>query len=382
MDDALLKGYAATKVAEALANYALADEPLSKSPRWKRRSRPSGADYFERDDRRFWHRALNKELPPEVGFYCAALTEWVARIPGLYFHEGSSQRRTVDLSHVLFRTEQHVTYDPPGKSQVVLGGIGTLKLPPAEDGYRLVTLSSNFNASTGVPALVSPDVWDTLKLAEGCVLRISQAPCRDMPLKWAKSFPSTSGIRRPCVVLDDVAHIEVFERKAPIVVHPFAVMEYQEGDAQFHDFVFVTVNTREKTMRRGVTKFFENYRKDRGREGIYLTSADIVEPMWEATFADPSDMRQTKAPQLRLIQQRVEETVAGEDVTAALIRKLCSLSTPSDLKHLSEKAGIPYRRWWVEGRPLADVAQRLVDAAIHSGKQLALLQVVHQEFAS
>lgn len=242
-----------------------------------------------------------------------------------------------------------------------------------------MTLSANFNASTGIPALVSPDVWDALNLAEGCFLRVYPSPCRDMPLKWAKSFPSTSGIRRPCVILDNVNQIEVLDRKAPVMAHPFAVMEYQEGDAQFHDFVYVTVNTLEKTMRRDVTKFFESYRKDRGREGIYLTSADIVEPMWEATFEDPSDMRENKAPQLRLIQQRVKETVAGKDVTDALIRKLCKLSTPSDLKHVSAKADIPYRRWWAEGKTLAEMAQRLVDDAIRSDKQLALLQVVHQE---
>lgn len=147
MEDALLKGYAATKVPEPLANCALADEPLSKSPRWKRRSKPGNRVYFEFEDRWFWHRAFNKELPSEIAFYCAALTEWVAR-------------------------------------------------------------------------------------------------------------------------------------------------------------------------------------------------------------------------------------------TDALIRKLCRLGTPSELKQLSEKAGISFRRWWVEGKPLADVVQRLVNDAIRSSKQLALLQVVHQEFPS
>lgn len=381
MEDALRRGCVEAEVAEALANYALADGPLSEAHRWSTEDevRHPISLYTDAD---FWY-SLDHEQPPfEFRFRAAALTEWVPRIPGLYWREGSARRREVDPSHVLFRTDRHVTYTPIGKSQVVSGGIGTLRFPPAEDGYRLVTLSTHHNASLGIPTLVSPQVWDARGLAEGCVLRVNRAACRDLPLTWTKRFPIIQGISRRCLVLDDVSAILVVERDAPVEVHPFAVMEYHEGNAQLHDFVFATADTSEKTLRGDVTRFFETYRQDKGREGKYLTSADIANPMWDAVFVDPADMRLQKDHQLRLIDQRVAEAASGEDVTAALIHRLCDLGSVADLNRLAAKADIQQNRWRVDGISLAEAAQRLVAYAIQSGKQLALLHVVQLEFAS
>jgi hypothetical protein len=83
-------------------------------------------------------------------------------------------------------------YTLPMESVVVSGGVGTLRLPAANDDYRLVTLTCSLNASSGVPTLVAPSVWHHLRMSEG-VLISGQATWRDMPLQWGEQFPIVSG---------------------------------------------------------------------------------------------------------------------------------------------------------------------------------------------
>src|SRR5204863_8585593 len=109
--------------------------------------------------------------------------------------------------------------------------------------------------------------------------------------------------------------------------------------------------------------------------------ADIGQPMWDAVFSDPEDMRTRNPEQLRVIEQRVQDTIAGTDVTVALIRKLSNLPRVNDLLRLSFNAGINSNTWFAEGR-LADEAERLVAAAIQSGRQQALLQAVQMRPAT
>ena len=51
-------------------------------------------------------------------------------------------------------------------------------------------------------------------------------------------------------------------------------------------------------------------------------TADIAEPLWDAMFADPADMRVRKAAQLRLIERRLADAAKDQDVVAALLRRL------------------------------------------------------------
>ena len=180
--------------------------------------------------------------------------------------------------------------------------------------------------------------------------------------------------------MDEVDSIHYVDYGTPILIHPFSVMEYWSGPAQLHDFVYATADTSNISYRREVSMFFEEYKTLHGRDGTYLLSADMPEPMWEATFSDPEEMRVRKDVQLRLIKQRVDETVNGEDVAEALIKKLSALDGVDDLRRLSADAEVDWRRW-SEGGLLAAEAARLVDSAIRLGKQHSLLQIVLMEMA-
>lgn len=385
-ENALMKGFVAAHVGEALANYALADEPLTGRSYIARReaeSNRSGDGFY--DDGEFWSWLIRgssgaHQPSPTFHFHGVALSEWVARVPGLYWHPESAKLRKVRPAQIESQTSGWIQYTPDGKSQKVSGGVGTLRLPPAEDGFRLVSLPTSYNASSGVPALVSSDVWEHHGLCEGSVVE-GRARWREMPQKWAVQFPVVKGLPRGCFILDELGSIYAGDSHAPIQVHPFSVMEYWDGTTRLHDFVYATADTSNALYRDELSSFFEKYRKANDRQGEYLTAADISSPMWNAVFANPEEMRTRKTAQLRLIESRVREAANDESILDALLRKLSGLPDVADLRRLSSSAGIEWRVWSAGGS-LADEADRLVDAASRSGKQLPLLQAVQLELTT
>jgi hypothetical protein len=385
IDDALMSGFVATQVGEVLANYALADSPLEQREELASdaaSARVSNAFPFF-DDECFWRELSSvdeRSTVPGSVFHIsgAAVSEWVARVPGLYWASGSAKMRMLNPAYKEAQTSQWTTYVPMGKSRLVSGGVGTLKFSPSEDGFRLVTLTTSFNASRGVPALISDEVWEHCNLAEGVGIE-GDARWSALPRKWAEQFPLVRGIPRGCLILNTPDAIRrVAENVAPVQVHPFSIMEYWNGDTQLHDFVYVTVDTGDLELRGKTSDFFEEYRTAKGRDGRYLLAADISDPLWPAEFASPEEMRARKAPQLRLIEKRVQEATCGLTVTEGLLKELSKFPDRNDLTRLSEDADIPSRRW-SEGGLLADEAARLVDEAIRSNKLQALIQVVITE---
>ena len=393
----LERALAASELAETVSNYARADEPLQArvgpGAAWERgasRGEWTRGDEIRGEihgDEELWREVLGNaalEGCPErfssgVRINCAAVSDWVARVPGLYWQAGSAPLRRSRQDGIESRMGGWKTYRPPFKTMMVRGGVGTLKLPPADDGFRLVTVTMTLNASAGIPALVAPDVWNSLALSEGALIRL-RARWRAMPLRWAEQFPVVAGIPRGCLVLDVPNQIEPFNERAPVMVHPFSVMEYWDGSTLLHDFVFATADTRDRGFRLDLERFFEEYRKANGRDGSYLLAADVAEPMWDAVFASPAEMRASRTPQLRLIERRAEEAMNGQSFIEALLRNLSSVGEHADLARLSTRAGIPPQRWKAAGISLAEQAARLVDVAVESKRQQALLQAVVEEF--
>jgi hypothetical protein len=164
------------------------------------------------------------------------------------------------------------------------------------------------------------------------------------------------------------------------LIHPFSIMEYWDGTARLDDFVYATADTSDRFFRRTIEAFFETYRKDKQRDGVYLLASDVSDPLWEAVFASPREMRLGGPEQLRIIEARVREAATGTQVVETLIRRLSQLDHQVDLKRLSFNVGLDSHRWSRGGR-LADEVARLVAAAIESGKQDALLHAATLELA-
>lgn len=379
----LRRAFIGCRVIEAAENYARVDVPLLDRPATSYSG--DGRGYY--DDGEFWRSVMSD---PEaswgatVSIDAAALSEWVARVPGLYWRPESERLRQLSPEATEYQSQAWITFRPWGKSQKVMGGIGTLRLPPAADGYRLASLTTTCNVSASVPVLIAPDVWGHHRLQEGVVLG-GQARWQPMARGWSSLFPSTRGIPRGTLVIDRPEDLRVFEAddRVPTVVHPFTIMEYYQGGLELFDYVYAAADTGEPGYRGRLERFFDAYKDRHDRFGRYLLAGDALSPLWDAQFESPEDLRRadpSSGSQLSLLEARVRERHLGEHVTEELLEALAaSCDTPDDVRRLSDEAGIPPAIWFAGGT-VAEVSSQLVDAALERDRLAALVEVLATQY--
>jgi hypothetical protein len=197
-----------------------------------------------------------------------------------------------------------------------------------------------------------------------------------MTLEWASQFPVVRNIPRGYLIFSD---IEVIGYAAPIIIHPFTVMEYWDGPSKLLDYVYVTADTSDPNFRGGISEFFDNYCKERDRQGKYLLSSDISDPLWDAVFQSPEELRRAKQPQLKLIEERVSEALRNQNFIEALLRVLSLVADHNDLRRWSEDAGVDWRRW-SRGGTIAEESAYLVAEAVEANKIIQLVQIIFLEY--
>lgn len=214
---------------------------------------------------RFWGK--------QIDLYNFVVSNWVARVPGLYWTEISQNMRQHNESDIAFQSLEWTVFNPPGKSKKVLGGIGTLLLPPTEEGKVLMSVTSSCNASSRIPILANPEVLEVLNLKQGNSVSIKKAKWQPMDIQRTKQFDSVKGIPRGCLIIDSPDKIELYNDDCPVVYHPFSIMEYEYKDTILYDFVYVTADSKVKDVDLLIEKFFEDYRKNEGRNGrVFIKS--------------------------------------------------------------------------------------------------------------
>jgi hypothetical protein len=377
----LWRAYIGTRVLETSDNYALADGPLVSLPEQRSSPTRSGLDAEEE----FWHIVM---ADPDKWWGArfaingpVAVSEWIARVPGLFWKPGVSQFREFQRGYYELIGPWHA-YPPRLKSARVMGGIGTLRLPPSEYGNRLVTLTLGLNASAGIPALISPEVWDKLCKegpAEGRLIAFGAgARWQAMSLGWAAQFQATSDVPRGYLMIGDPDTVEVWDEVAPVLIHPFSVMEYREGAKELFDFVFATADTGENYRGR-LEVFFADYAQAKERYGRYLLAGDVVHPIWEADFNTPAELRRTDpaaGAQLTLLEARVRKHMLGDDTIEHVLDALAkSCHSSADLERVSGDCGIEPAFWLKSGSP-SELASQLVDQALDDGKLTQLIEVL------
>ncbi len=368
----LSDNYRCARSLEAIENYARADAPLTHPLEW---SQLSGyPENIYGDDEKFWELVLGENRllwGQEFRFYEVALSEWVARVPGLFFSKGSEALRTAGANQIESSTKHWETYRPLGKSEIVMGGVGTLKLPPDENGRHLVSVSTNRNASTGIPALIDPEVWDHYNLHEGDIIKLT-ARWHKMSLGWAERFPSIKGIPRGYLMISSVAQIGRIEHeKAPILAHPCTVMEYSgKGGVTLYDFVYSTADTSYQEYRRDLVKFFKEYKDKKERYGRYLLSADVNDPLWDAEYDSPEALRRAEPgseAHLDILEARVYKESFKDNMLDDILQALSTCGDNQTLKRISNEAGIPWGEWFTGGS-INDSAAQLLAACINKKK--------------
>jgi hypothetical protein len=378
----LREAYVGVRIIETADNYALADAPLNK------RVVPQAAphNWYFAEDPQFWSSVLKdpkKAWDAVLPFHEVYLSEWVARVPGLFWKPGSEQLRRLSIAAVESRSQNWTVYNPRGKSMKVMGGVGTLRLPPAADGYRLASLTTSLNASAGVPALVAPEVWDKIRrggACEGCLLSGS-ARWQAMDETWAARFPSTENIPRGYLVLDQPDAIEIYPHWGPIQIHPFTIMEYAAGSKELFDFVYAQADTGSNDYRGRLQEFFGGYKNANERFGRYLLEGDMVDPLWEAEFMSPADLRRadpSARSQLELLEKRVAEHQLGQDTIELLLEKLAeTCPTPDEVRVLSEEIGIK-AALWLAGGSLAEICSQFMDEVVRRQRVETLIDKLAQ----
>jgi hypothetical protein len=372
-------------VLECIENYSTADDPLVTSDP---NAVPDGGadekhrfnyqDYlFNYNDQGFWIEVFRRNdrcWDASVQFDICFVSEWVARVPGLYWKTESAALREVSPNCIESQSEDWITYDPPGKSQKVLGGIGTLRFPPDSFGRRLISLTCGLNASSGVPALVTPDIWDQLSnssQADGRMLSGLMSHWRPMSTEWAERFPSIRGIPKGYVVLDAQSRLTISENHGPVRFAPFTVMEYVSEDTRRYDFVYASADLGDRNWRRSIEDFFEGYKSRNGRSGTYLLSADMANPLWDSEYRSPVEMR----PNLSLIEKRIRKRLEGADVVDQVIVALGkTVHSGNELHRLSDQIGVPSALWATDGPIAQQIASFVAEVIRQTGKIEELLQ--------
>lgn len=316
----LLDLYKGVKIIETLQNYS-----LSGISNIEENTRKSDEKYFYRDDS-FWNNIIDNPerfWGKEINLYNFVVSDWVARVPGLYWTEQSQIMRAHKESDIAFQSEEWTEFHPPGKSKKVLGGIGTLLLPPTEEGKVLMSITSACNASTGIPILIYPEVLDQIKIKQGNTVCIRKAKWQPMDIQWSKQFDSIKGIPRGYLIIDNPEKIEVFRDNYPVVYHPFSIMEYENRDTLLYDFVYVTADNNVKNVDLKIEKFFEDYRKKEGRNGEYLLNPNIVNPIFQSRYMSPYELQKpSEKAKLKLLYERVRDVYFNDIGIDLLINNL------------------------------------------------------------
>ena len=332
--------YKGTKLIETIENYALAEKITLVN------QDEVNIDKFEfYNDQQFWSNIINepsKYWNQKVDLYYFVVSNWIARIPGLYWTPSSEQIRQHKKEDIALQSKKWLEFNPPGKSKKVMGGVGTLLLPPTDDGKVLLSISASCNASTGIPLLCFPEVYDHLKIQQGDCVIIKGAKWLPMDLHWASKFASTKDIPRGYLVIDSNDKIQVLERNYPVVYHPFSLMEYEYQDSLFYDFVYITADSKVQNVNTEIERFFKEYARKEGRNGEYLLNPNIVNPIFESRYSCPSELSSTsEKAKLNLLYERIRGSHFKMQSLEELMIKLPQYYQSSvSVRTLAKKIGV------------------------------------------
>jgi hypothetical protein len=287
---------------------------------------------------RFWNKQLSLQN--------VAITEWVPRIPGLYFMQGRRGFNPIPDSAIESRLGAYTTYQPMTKSEIVLQGIGTFVLPPDDEGKRIMTVSDGGNATGGIPILIFPEVIEHHNIQQGTLLSINGACWRQMSQEWGTKFDSVNQIKRGYLVVTRPEQVTLSGQRAPIRIHPFSIMEYHSNSSLLYDYVYCTAYTDEPEYRDQISSFFDSYKSGKERYGRYLLAADQTNDLFEAEYHCPADLRRSEPDgksQLNLLEERIRNTFYhNEETIRSLLEKIpASYPTEQEIMALAVQVGIP-----------------------------------------
>ena len=127
---AFVEVYKSARVIEALENFALSD--IQELPELSG-NEPVRENLSHLKDKEFWYAVFAGQQPwrSKVYFQRCVFSEWLPRIPGLYFTPGGkSMRQVSEPGEIILNPDGIRVYNPWEKSQKIMGGLGSHKISP------------------------------------------------------------------------------------------------------------------------------------------------------------------------------------------------------------------------------------------------------------
>jgi hypothetical protein len=373
----LMNLYKGARILEALENYSRAgDTSLAETP-----NSPSNQSQSLTNEYNFWDNILgNTDAHWDKLFNLQAwqYSEWTPRVPGLYWANSSESMRALTETEIHINHGAWIEFTPGGKSAQVIGGVGSLLLPP-HNGMVIASVTSFGNASTGIPILISNTLKNNLELENGSVFSLKNVRWQRMSVEWATHFPSLRGIPNGYLVIEDESQISRQSNLGNIQYHPYSIMEYIFEDVLLWDFVYVTGESK-KNDRSQLEDFFEYYRTKEGRKGKYLIAPDVSHPLFDAKYKSPDRLKESTygEAQLQLIRRRIgKELFNGKTIEQFTRLFLKAYPVPENMRTVADFIAVPHTSF--SAQTGKEMAIELVNYCLDNDKMDELIDQVALE---
>jgi hypothetical protein len=271
------------------------------------------------NEKDFWYEALGYRKdaePPRAGDAVTLtkfrLSEWVPRVPGLYWKDESLKLRDGARFETLQTDHRFAIYSPAGKTMHILGGVGNVRLLPSGQS-QLLCASSSGEYWRGVPVLLEGEAFQEYRDAPDGIVVSLEGRWRPLPAEYARQLGSNAGIPRYCLVIDAADHVTVLNDGSSwswkCQSSAWTLFEYRgEDNLPRYDFAYCIFRAfRSKTGHLEEATYFIRDYVER-RHGTVLTDFDQEIPQFDAWLPINELMsREVDPRRLRALVNRVKE---------------------------------------------------------------------------
>jgi len=242
------------------------------------------------------------------------ITEWFPRCPGLFWTTEGQQSRESAWDYVEDqRKYSYLVLSPVGKSQMILGGIGTTRLEVhkgAKQDYRVLCATSSGKCDAGIPLVVTKGVYNKIQdqiQSEGAVRADVAGLYSLLPIKYEdlvletpgselsegiKSWISTA-LHVPRYCLQVNSRLQIKSRKSESIVRATAwtMFRTRDEDASFpYSFTYHSIDPKNENSIKEASEFIQEYvYEHEGRE--ILTDFDERIPRFDSIYSLSKVMR-------------------------------------------------------------------------------------------
>ena len=284
------------------------------------------------DEESFWRDAFNvAESGRELGKVVLRkflLSDWVPRVPGLYWKTESVQLRAQADGHIMQPSSGEFgadapTYLPSGKTLQILGGVGNVRLSPTISG-QVFCASSSGEYWRGIPVLIQSEAWNSLgEIPTGRKADVTGV-WTAMPRDVSAGLGGGAGIPRYCLVVKSPRDINVSAKSAPGYGSSWTLFERRDPQTSLvtYDFAYSVFAVGPKQTNAGwngsfsdvgdASRFLQDYVSY--FKGRMLTDFDERLPRFDA-FLPISELmsREVDPVKLRSFVERVKKNALSPE---------------------------------------------------------------------